>query len=240
MLLSNLLEADFTVAGVPALESKGFAPCFPQSGTYKIRIAGGDKPDSLLRRMYSMRGYTVPAVIKHTSNQSTVVVQWAENAVGTITVTTDTSGGLAVEALYPDVVSRFREQGARLCEFGKLAMDQSVRSKPVLGAMFHVSVILACRVRGATDILIEVNPRHVAFYRRALGFTQIGDERYCPRVDAPAVLLHVPLSYVVEKIQLFGGKSHLATDERSFYPYFFSPKEEQKVLERLNSLKGES
>jgi hypothetical protein len=37
---------------------------------------------------------------------------------------------------------------------------------------------------------MEVNPRHVGYYQRCLGFQQIGDLRQCQRVDAPAVLLH--------------------------------------------------
>ena len=37
---------------------------------------------------------------------------------------------------------------------------------------------------------MEVNPRHVRYYQRCLGFRQLGEVRQCLRVDAPAVLLH--------------------------------------------------
>ena len=38
-------------------------------------------------------------------------------------------------------------------------------------------------------VVIEVNPRHVRYYERMLGFEVIGPERMNPRVEAPAVLL---------------------------------------------------
>jgi hypothetical protein len=42
-----------------------------------------------------------------------------------------------------------------------------------------------------TDMFIEVNPRHVPFYRRAFGFRVAAPERTCPRVLAPSVLLRL-------------------------------------------------
>ena len=45
----------------------------------------------------------------------------------------------------------------------------------------------------ATDVVIEVNPRHVRYYQRAFGFRAFGAERRCERVGAPARLLHLNL-----------------------------------------------
>ena len=59
----------------------------------------------------------------------------------------------------------------------------------VLGTLFHLAYIHGRLIRGATDLVIEVHPRHASFYRRMLGFRIIGAERICPRVDAPAVLM---------------------------------------------------
>ena len=84
-----------------------------------------------------------------------------------------------------------------------------------------------------TDVFIEVNPRHAPFYRRYLGFTRMGQERVCLRVNAPAVLLRLELSYVDEQIEKLGGRLDLAPSKRSLYPYFFSKDEETGIAGRL-------
>ena len=51
-----------------------------------------------------------------------------------------------------------------------------------------------------TDAFIEVNPRHVAFYSRALGFTVASEARFCERVRAPSVLLHLDVETLDEQL----------------------------------------
>ena len=91
------------------------------------------------------------------------------------------------------------------------------------------------RVRLAdTDLLIEVNPRHVRFYQRMLGFRQLGPERACPRVGgAPAVLLWLRLKHAHEQIELYGGHQDKYAEARSLYPFFFAPQEEDGIVGRL-------
>jgi len=48
---------------------------------------------------------------------------------------------------------------------------------------------------------IEVNPRHVRFYSKLLGFVATAGERFCERVQAPSVLLRLELK---EQLQMFG------------------------------------
>ena len=55
-----------------------------------------------------------------------------------------------------------------------------------------------------------------------------------PRVDAPAVLLHVEVAYVGEQAGLYGGRGVAAN--RSLYPYFCSPQEEAAAIQRLLDL----
>ena len=66
--------------------------------------------------------------------------------------------------------------------------------------MFHIAYMYARRLHRCTDILIEVNPRHVRFYRSMLGFEVLGPERTCPRVNAPAVLLRLRLDHAQEQL----------------------------------------
>ena len=139
------------------------------------------------------------------------------------------------DEIFKDELDAHRQRGAKLCEFTKFAFDPSVRSKTALANVFHLAVIYARDMHGCTDIVIEVNPRHRRFYERMLGFRKEGELKINPRVDAPAYLLRVNLAFVTEQIDRFGGTwaAEGETEERSFYPYFFSPREERGIINRL-------
>ena len=129
-----------------------------------------------------------------------------------------------------------RNEGRRIAEFTKLAVDNNSHSKPLLAALFHIAYICARRIHRCTDLLIEVNPRHVAFYRRMLGFEQFGEMRSDARVGAPAVLLRMCLEHGQREIERLGGRTDLAGQVRSLYPYFFGVSEEQLIERRLRAL----
>ena len=122
-----------------------------------------------------------------------------------------------------------------LCEFTKLAVDNMVRSKAVLAAIFHIAYIYGHRMRRCTDVIIEVNPRHVRFYRTMLGFTTrrgtYGSSRQCSRVIATAATFACQ-----GEIARLGGHAELANQIRLLYPYFFSAQEEQGIEGRLRAM----
>jgi hypothetical protein len=113
----------------------------------------------------------------------------------------------------------------------KFAVDPQYGSKEVLASIIHLGYIYAHVIHKATDLLIEVNPRHAGFYERRLGFRQIAGMRTCPRVNAPAVLLHIELAYMGAQISRHAGSRD--TREKSLYPYFFSPCEEEAPANRI-------
>jgi hypothetical protein len=80
-----------------------------------------------------------------------------------------------------------------------------------------------------TDLFIEVHPRHAGFYRRMLGYRVVGEERVCPRVGAPAVLMHMSQQEVDELIAQHAGKETSST--RSLYR-LFAPPAEMLALQR--------
>jgi hypothetical protein len=170
------------------------------------------------------------------ANRITLIASDGERPVATITVGIDSPSGLGVEALYPDEIKALRGGGLRLCEFTKLAVENLLRSQAILAAIFHIAYIYAHRIRGCTDLLIEVNPRHVRFYRSMLGFAKYGQERIDPRVNAPAVLLRLDLAHAEAQIAKFGGKAELAGQVRLLYPFFFSNSEEHGIEGRLRSM----
>ena len=188
----------------------------------------------LIRKMYSWRGYeTHSSTVKHTPNNICLSVFSAEHAIGTLTLGIDSAEGLSASTMYPCEIDQLRTEGRVLCEITKLAIDQSVSSRNVLASLFHIAYIHARQLNGCTDILIEVNPRHVPFYQRMLGFRQVGDERQCPRVKAPAVLLRLETDYVKIQLQKFGGLMERAVNETSLYPYAFSATDEVGIIQRL-------
>ena len=129
-----------------------------------------------------------------------------------------------------------RSQGRRLCEFTKLAVDGEIKSKQVLAALFHIAFIFSFDIQNFTDLLIEVNPRHVKYYQRMLGFVSWAETRINTRVNAPAVLLRLKLDYVRDQISRFGGKPELSSSEKSLYPFAFSQGEEAGIANRLAHL----
>ncbi|WP_229425035.1 hypothetical protein [Massilia sp. Se16.2.3] len=128
-------------------------------------------------------------------------------------------------------------RGRRLCEPSRLAIDPGM-SRRVFAALIHISYLYANRLHGYTDYVIEVNPRHVAFYQRMLGFADFGGERPCSRVGAPAVLLRLPLDHMATQIARWGGGVLADGAERSFYPYFFAREDEPGIARRLARLCG--
>jgi hypothetical protein len=211
------------------------------SRSYTIRAADSDGHRSsahvLVNRMYAWRGYHSANDAKPAVDPSriTLLATEEDETVGTITIGFDRREGLLVDQLFPDEVEALRSDGSSLCEFIKLAVDGAVRSKRVLASMFHVAFIHAREIRGCDRILIEVNPRHVRYYERMLGFEAKGPSRMNPRVNAPAVLLSLELSHARAEIDRCGGRAESMGSERSLYPYFFSAHEEAGIVRRLRS-----
>lgn len=208
---------------------------------FKIRLADSSghrtAASFLVKRRYAWRGYEVDGVDERHPNRITLsACDHEETTVATISVGLDSGAGLFVDALYRDDVDRLRASGGRVCEFTKLAIDASVQSKPVLAALFHIAYIYARLLKRCTDLFVEVNPRHVTFYRRMLGFDEWGSTRYDKRVDAEAVLLRLDLAFAEQEIAVMGGRPDLAATKRSLYPYFFSAREETGIVHRLRAL----
>lgn len=195
--------------------------------------------DALLARRYAQRGYSAPVISISTVASSVITlaaVMPDHSVVGTVTLGVDGVQGLLCDESYADVVSGYRGNGERLCEFGKLALDlpegDALLGRYVMGALVHVAYIFARHIHGCSRAFIEVNPRHVRFYQRCLGFEVAAEERVCVRAGAPAVLLQVPFQHVDRQIQVFGGQGK-ASRSKSLYPFWFSAVEHEGIVGRL-------
>lgn len=204
---------------------------------FHIRMANSqgrrESASLLLKKMYGWRGYAVDPATVHAPNKITLFAETGGVTVGTMSLCLDNAEiGLPADENFRDKLDELRGQQRRLCEPSRLAIDKGV-SKRVFAALIHISYIYAHNIHGYTDYVIEVNPRHVMFYKRMLGFRDFGGERPCTRVGAPAVLLRLDLAYMGEQIRRFGGLMEQHNNERSFYPYFFPTWDEPGITSRL-------
>jgi hypothetical protein len=208
--------------------------------SFKIRLAHDDTRISaariLLERRYEQKGYYSVGDLSRQETcpeNVTLATYKGDELMGTLSLGFDTGYGLLVDELYKPEIDGLRRAGHRVCEFTKLAIDNKRTSKRMLAGLFHIAFLYAERIWGYTDIVIEVNPSHVAFYQRMLGFHILGAERMCPRVSAPAVLLRGDTQWGREMVKKFGGRPELAKVEKTLFPYFLSQAEEDKILQRL-------
>ena len=155
--------------------------------------------DRLVRKRYAWRGYwiekfghpSLPEVRECAKREITFFAADPPTTLGTVTLRLDGPEGLLAEATHRKAVQRARVEGRRIGELTRLALAEDVDSQKVLASLFGVVYAVGRVIHSVTDVFIEVNPRHVAFYARALGFVVAGEALFCECVRAPSVLLHL-------------------------------------------------
>jgi hypothetical protein len=109
----------------------------------------------------------------------------------TVSLVADGDLGLPMEAVYPNEVAALRARGFRFGEVSCLA-DRRSQFNGFFPVFLRLSRLMAqyARRQGLAGLLVAVHPRHARFYRRFMGFQQIGDEKAYPTVrNNPAVAL---------------------------------------------------
>ena len=101
--------------------------------------------------------------------------------------------------------------------------------------MFHVAFIFAHQLSGATHIAIEVNPRHVSFYMRVLGFLPHGTPQSNPRVNAPGVLLIADFQEIGRQLLAREAPGSGAGEPPPFFSHSFSNAEEKGIRKRIEA-----
>ena len=117
----------------------------------------------------------------------TIVAYHGTKEVGTITV--NTQSNLPFEEIFDCEASK--DSNFKGAELTRLAIDENYRNnKEILLGMFNLVFAYSRFIKNCSHLVIEVNPRHVKFYERILGFMPVAENVSCPRVrGAPAVLL---------------------------------------------------
>jgi len=112
-----------------------------------------------------------------------------EEVIGTVSLIGDGELGLPMESIYPEPVQEYRKQGLKIGEVSCLAIQQD-HSQNFMNVVVGVTRIMSqfARANGLQKLLIAVHPKHAQFYKRLMGFEQIGPKRSYPNVqNAPAV-----------------------------------------------------
>jgi hypothetical protein len=146
---------------------------------------------SLVESRYAWRGYALRPDDRTAA--VTVIATRHADTVGTLTLRADGPAGLAADEGYLEVLDLARRAGRHLCELTRLAIDVDAAWRPTLGALIGLAYLAGRALHEVTDVFVEVNPRHARFYQRMFGFVVAAGERFCPRVEAPAVLLRLEL-----------------------------------------------
>jgi hypothetical protein len=165
--------------------------------------------DDLVSRRYAWRGYRMaPSKAACASREAqgsprvVLLAQHGGHLMGTLTVRPDSPQGLFAEQSYFDEIHAMRRDGHRLGELVKLAVEEGADWKAALDALVQSAYLITRVVNSLTDVVIEVNPRHVRFYQRVFGFAVAASERFCERVRAPSVLLRLDLEQFGRRLQL--------------------------------------
>ncbi len=147
---------------------------------------------ALVRRRYAWRGYATAALDypADDANRLTLAAWQYGELAATLTLGRDSPRGLDADALYAAELDRLRQPPRVLCEVSRLAVDPDFAGPDLLASLFAAAFDYGRRLYAASDVVIGVNPRHVGYYQRRLGFRRIGAQRHCACVDAPVVLLH--------------------------------------------------
>ena len=204
--------------------------------TFSIQLAYDDcdriSASEIINRNYGRRGYGSSHQLTARSECMTFTACCDKEIVGTLTLRVDSSEMLGVDETFPDELARLRDRpGVSLCELTKFAFDPSPESRPLIAKLFHVIFAYGTTHFGCSDLVIEVNPRHVCFYKTMLGFTPVGPLRTNDSVDAPSQLMRLAVTEIGTNIARYGGG--IAGAGRSLYPHFFGKAQEQEMLERV-------
>ncbi len=166
----------------------------------------------------------------------------AEETVATASVFFDASLGLPCDDPFKIQSNGLRRQGRRLAEIVRLAVRPNApEPRLLLCRLFNLLYLGAQRVKGYTDLVIEVHPRHALYYCKSFGFQRVAGPLPCPRVGgSPGVLLRLDLDWTQTQIdrQRLVGPPANREPRRCLYPWALGADDESGVCERMESIRG--
>lgn len=209
----------------------------------KMKIADSQtsfkKVFELAYQVYQDKGYSQNRQLKMEvlpiDAHSDTLIAFMENdnneVVASLTLYFDGNLFLPADNIFYDELNLLRAEGVKFAEVSRFVIKQNYQhQKEILVGLFNTFYIHAFRVMNIDEFIIEVNPRHVDYYRKILGFTQFSEVKECPRVNnAPAVLLRGNS----EKYLKVVDKGEF--EKRMLYNSFMPKSKEKAVIETLQA-----
>lgn len=187
-----------------------------------------------LEKGYAFNRANKMEVSNFDAHQDTLIlmVENEENEiVGSLSLYYDTENYLPADNVFNDELNFLRKEGVQFVEVSRLVVRQDYKhQKEILLSLINTIYIHAFRIMNTDSFIIEVNPRHVDYYKKLLGFMQFGEVKECPRVNgAPAVLLRGG------KDKYFNVVDKGEYEKRTLFNSFMSKKNEDGVITKLQA-----
>lgn len=180
---------------------------------YEVYLAKGYIPENK-RKMLVSPSDSIP-------DTCIINIYDKDEAVASITLNFQEHSQLPCQELYSEEISPLLEKRVKLVEITRLVIKENHRhSNFLLAQLFQATFIYAYQIKNISNLVIEVNPRHVAFYQNLLGFTVLGNEKACERVNnAPAILLHLDLNYIQNNLEKFYRNDLIVSNRNKFFKF---------------------
>ncbi|WP_041434593.1 N-acyl amino acid synthase FeeM domain-containing protein [Thermodesulfatator indicus] len=124
----------------------------------------------------------------------------------TATVVLDSELGLPSDSTYKAELDALRAKGRKLAEITCLAAERDLCYRNGILFVFRLLYRYA-RLKGATDFVISIHPKHRDFYEKIFLFEPIGEVKYYQNLyNAPAVLEKLDLTTVKERFYKVYGE----------------------------------
>lgn len=164
-----------------------------------------------------------------------IVQDQNKKIAGSLTLVFDGNSKLPAEKIYGEEINELKTKGERMVEISRLVVCHEYRNaKEVLLLLMNYLMIYTYHVKSYSSLIIQVNPRHKTYYKALLNFDELGNEKSCPSVqNAPAVLLHLPLSRSQSEVKRLAGTFDPNKKERSLYTHFLNLEQEKLVAHYL-------
>lgn len=219
-LIEKVKSSGFTIKVANTLEER--EAVFQLA--YQVYLEKGYVKENELERLvnsYDADADTTILIVKDVNN----------NIVGSVTLVFGGQSKLPAEKIYRQELNRLKSENEKMVEISRLVIDPNFRnSKEILVLLFNYLYIYSYYVKGYTCLVIEVNPRHIAYYNALLNFKPIGSEKPCPNVEsAPAILMYLPLKHGQGEVLRLSKITEAEKNNRTLYQYFIKPEQESLV-----------
>ena len=194
--LDSLLNEDMAATEVRARATERVR------ATVALRREQVQAAEDLVRRRYAWRGYGLAWESRAMAAPLvTLLAQSGKSILGTLTVRPSGTTALFAEHSYGAEIADLRRGGRRVGELIRLAIEEGSDWRAALDSLVRSAYVVTRFMHALTDVVIEVNPRHVRFYERVFGFAAAAAQSFCLRVGAPSVLMLLELEQFGRRLE---------------------------------------